>query len=439
MPISPTRKPPTAFSGRNVPLACVAALAASLAFCGQAAGDLAASPPAFVAQWGASGTGDGQFTRPNAIAADAQGNVYVGDCAAVDTGSGDRIQKFSPAGAFLSKWGSTGTGDGQFSCPTGLAVDPGGNVLVTDCGRAPTRGTLQRFDGDGAFQARLDTGLTCPDGVAVNSLGTILVLQKNLDQVVLIDPNGNQVGTWGTEGNGDGQLDGPVSVAVGPDGSVYVADWWNDRIEKLSASGAFQAKWGSTGAGDGQFNGPSAVATDSAGYVYVTDAANNRVQKFSGTGSFVTKWGIEGSAAGQFQYPKAIVVDVLGNVLVTDLNNDRVQKFTYAPNVKLSGKRTQRATGALKIGVACAVAGCVASATASVNAPGAAKRYKLKSGSIEIAANGSAALKLKLKRSVARALSKAAAKRRLKAQVKVSAQGAIGTPVTAKRTVRLTG
>ena len=57
---------------------------------------------------------------------DGSGNVYVAD-------SGNhRIQKFSSSGGFLAKWGTKGSGDGQFNFPEGVAVDGSGNVYVTD-------------------------------------------------------------------------------------------------------------------------------------------------------------------------------------------------------------------------------------------------------------------------------------------------------------------
>jgi len=59
---------------------------------------------------------------------DSSGNVYV-----ADTGN-HRIQKFNASGEFLAKWGSEGTGDGQFDCPYGVAVDSNGNVYVADMG-----------------------------------------------------------------------------------------------------------------------------------------------------------------------------------------------------------------------------------------------------------------------------------------------------------------
>jgi DNA-binding beta-propeller fold protein YncE len=64
------------------------------------------------------------FYTPIGIAVDPSGNVYV-----ADTGS-DRIQKFDSNGNFLAKWGSFGTGDGQFHSPYGVAVDSSGNVYV---------------------------------------------------------------------------------------------------------------------------------------------------------------------------------------------------------------------------------------------------------------------------------------------------------------------
>jgi RHS repeat-associated protein len=61
------------------------------------------------------------------MAADSQGNVYVAD-------SGNRrIQKFDSSGTFLTKWGSYGSGDGQFIDPWGVAVDTQG-IYVTDTG-----------------------------------------------------------------------------------------------------------------------------------------------------------------------------------------------------------------------------------------------------------------------------------------------------------------
>ena len=57
---------------------------------------------------------------------DSSGNVYV-----VDT-ENHRVQVFDTNGKFIAKWGSDGSGDGQFLSPMGIEVDTAGRVYVTD-------------------------------------------------------------------------------------------------------------------------------------------------------------------------------------------------------------------------------------------------------------------------------------------------------------------
>jgi tripartite motif-containing protein 71 len=55
--------------------------------------------------------------------------VYV-----VDT-QNERIQKFDSDGSFITKWGTEGTGDGQFFwLPHDIAIDSSDNVYVADSG-----------------------------------------------------------------------------------------------------------------------------------------------------------------------------------------------------------------------------------------------------------------------------------------------------------------
>jgi DNA-binding beta-propeller fold protein YncE len=43
-----------------------------------------------------------------------------------------RIQVFTSSGAYLTQWGSLGSGAGQFNEALGVAVDGSGNVYVVD-------------------------------------------------------------------------------------------------------------------------------------------------------------------------------------------------------------------------------------------------------------------------------------------------------------------
>jgi len=188
-----------------------------------------------VTTWGGVGTGDGQFQYPLGIAVDTAGNVYVGNRAPHEGPGLDRIQKFTSNGSFLTGWGSTGSGDGQFQSPSGVAVDATGSVYVADTHNQ----RIQKFDSSGTFLTK-----------------------------------------WGSFGTGDGQFAFPSKVAVDALGNVYVADFHNSRIEKFDSSGTFLTKWGSEGSGPGQFQGAAAVAVDAVASVYVADSGNSRIQKF---------------------------------------------------------------------------------------------------------------------------------------------------------------
>jgi hypothetical protein len=82
----------------------------------------------FLLKFGSWGTGNGQFDGPYGVAVDSTGNIYV-----ADTGN-DRIQVFDSSGAFLFEVGTYGTGNGQFDRPNGIAVDSTGKIYVADSG-----------------------------------------------------------------------------------------------------------------------------------------------------------------------------------------------------------------------------------------------------------------------------------------------------------------
>ena len=50
-------------------------------------------------------------------------------------------------------------------------------------------------------------------------------------RIQVFDPEGNPLGMWGSQGEGDGQFVHPYDVAVDEDGKVYVLDSNNRRIQ----------------------------------------------------------------------------------------------------------------------------------------------------------------------------------------------------------------
>jgi tripartite motif-containing protein 71 len=107
-----------------------------------------------VAQCGKTGSGEGEFNKPWGITLDHDGNIYVADW------KNHRVQKLSPAGKFLmaiGRYGKLRVAANSFAVtylgpfissvpeseritasilnhPTGVAVDPEGDIYVTDWG-----------------------------------------------------------------------------------------------------------------------------------------------------------------------------------------------------------------------------------------------------------------------------------------------------------------
>ena len=185
--------------------------------------------------WGASGEADGAFRAPTGIACTPSGDVYVAEATHKAFKGGNRIQHFGKGGAFLAKWGHAGQAAGEFNLPTGIALDPHGNVHVADTYNS----RVQAFAPDGTFRAQ-----------------------------------------WGTYGYLPGEFNCPQGIAFDAAGNCFIADTGNHRLQKFAPDGTLLALWGGRGMAPGACWLPCGLAVDGAGCVYLADTVNNRVQVF---------------------------------------------------------------------------------------------------------------------------------------------------------------
>lgn len=118
--------------------------------------------------------------------------------------------------------------------------------------------------------------------------------------------NGCNKAAPGALERGDGQFHYPEGICLDSLGHVYVVEQGNNRIQKFDKNGNFITKWGTKGTQNTQFVTPFAVAIDSQDKIYVSDDGG-RIQKFDSNGKFITKWGTLGSEAKQFNSPKEFV------------------------------------------------------------------------------------------------------------------------------------
>ncbi len=267
----------------------------------------------FISQWGAEpGSGDGQLQRPNAIAIDAKGNIYIADM------GNHRVQKFDPSGQFRTKWGTVGEGDGLFrGGARSIAIDEKGNVYVLDVQ------SVQKFTPAGEFLARWQTSGEQARRLAIDSHSNIYVTHESSQTVARLDPNGNVTSRWGCAGTSDGSFSVPASIAANPSGDTFVADLWNYRIQRFDSDGRFLTRWGAE-----HWFGVDGLAADASGNLYVACGGSDEVQKYDPDGKLACRWGSTGSGDGQFRFTASIAVGPSGSVYVADSDNNRVQKFT---------------------------------------------------------------------------------------------------------------
>ena len=57
------------------------------------------------------------------------------------------MEEFTRDGGFVRQWGMSGSGDGEFHDPIGIAADANGNIYVADAGNS----RVQKFTKDGVY------------------------------------------------------------------------------------------------------------------------------------------------------------------------------------------------------------------------------------------------------------------------------------------------
>jgi tripartite motif-containing protein 71 len=289
------------------------------------AGEAGSAAPTYVSSFGSSGTGQGQFSHPADVAIDQKGDVWVADK------GNNRVEEFDEAGELLRTVGSSGSGNGQFSGPRALAVDPKGDAWVVDSGH----GRVEEFNEKGEFMktsGSSGTGngqLSSAEGIAVDAKGDVWVADTYNARLEEFNEAGEFIRAVGTRGPGAGQLIEPTGIAAGPGGNIWVTDWANDKVVEFNEGGQYVREFGSAGTGKGQFERPDAIAVDSKGDLWVGDQNDDRVEEFNEQGEYLTQFGSAGTGAGQFSlsYPMGIAANSRGALWVTDTNDNRVEKW----------------------------------------------------------------------------------------------------------------
>ena len=303
-----------------------------------------------------------QLNFPTAIAIGPAGEIYIADF------GNNKIREIGLDGIMrtVAGTGASGySGDGlaatsaTLSGPTGVAVDPGGNLYISDEGNEVIRkvtpdGIINTFAGGGkTFRDGVSalSAAILPFGLAVNAAGDLFFGDYVSDRVrkisggIITSMAGN--GSPGYSGDGgpalEAMLNLPTGVALAADGSIYIADTGNARIRKAGADGNI-----STVAGNGLFRTggdggaatsavlyqPTGLAVDSAGNFYISEQVHHRVRKVSPDGIIQTLAGTgdpgytgDGGPAKNAKLfgPAGLAADAQGNVYIADVDNSVIR------------------------------------------------------------------------------------------------------------------
>jgi len=138
-------------------------------------------------KFGEFGSSDGQFTEPSGVAVNMAGDILVADT------NNHRIQVFDRTGEFKFHFGQCGKRDGQLLYPNRVAVCKlTGNIIVTE--RSPTH-QVQIFTHDGIFVRKFgSTKLQHPRGVTVDNKGRIVIVECKASFIYLCSCKPSSIG-----------------------------------------------------------------------------------------------------------------------------------------------------------------------------------------------------------------------------------------------------
>jgi len=287
--------------------------------------------PEFSFKFGSTGSGNGQFNGIYLMEYDSNlERLYVID------DRGDRVQVFDPQGNFITSISVLGS-----SWLMGIAIDYTNNrIYVGDFSQhkismydyEDVSGVITYSDaGIFAYVNTVENGnINDLVGLAVHPITSdVYVVGDN--QIHIFDSDGNYKNAISEYGFDLDQLAYPIDVILDIENDkLYISERSGNRV---SVYGLTDETWkrtiGEQGTCDGEFNYAYGMALDNnTGLWYVSDLLNNRVIVFQGaTGEFVYDFGSAGTGDGEFNYPLGLELGSDSLLYVGGNSNDRVQAF----------------------------------------------------------------------------------------------------------------
>jgi tripartite motif-containing protein 71 len=282
---------------------------------------------AVVERFGSYGTGAGEFDEPFGIALDeANGALYV-----LDTNN-DRVEEFTPTGVFERAWG--------------WGVAGGASQGLQVCTKTCVAGS----SGDGVGQFDFAEGIAVDDDPASASYGDLYVVDIKNHRVQKFSPTGqfllmfgdgvnetarkrHETGdegicpvypgdkcAAGIQGSGPGQFEFPVEghfIAVGATGTVYVGD--RNRVQEFAPNGSYESQVAITQPAvkaEGEAGSVSGLEVNAAGDLYVIRIGVRSVNEYEPSGMLMRSIDPQARAENPEGPTPVVALDAAGDTFI---------------------------------------------------------------------------------------------------------------------------
>ena len=319
---------------------------------------------------------DALLQNPQGIAADSLGNIYI-----ADTGN-NRVRRIGTETGIIQTLAGQ---EEDLAAPSDVVFSRDALIVsetqahgvrqIRNGALASFAGTgIGQFGGDGGRAS--DANLGRPTGLAVDPSGDLYIADTDNHRIRKVDLQGI-ITTFAGSGNPDegtyagdngaatrARLNRPRALAIDAQNNVYIADTDNHRIRKVDPQGiiATLAGTGTPGfSGDGgtgaraQLNRPQGIAVDGRGYLYIADTDNHRIrllnlnngliQSIGGTGLDQLDLETGGGLAVSLNAPRGLAISPTGTLLIADAGNHRIRELAIAFDSAIAASaRTKKTT-----------------------------------------------------------------------------------------------
>ena len=214
------------------------------------------------------GSGDNRFIYPSGVA--ISGSVMY-----ITENYNHQVKKIRLSDkSTIGKYGCNGKGDGQFSFPRGICIDPEGRLFIADHGN----NRIQVLQPDGTFAYAItgdphnkESTFSSPWGIAFDPQGHLHIAANGSNSIKVYTPEGAYVKSYG----GD-TVKQPAGIAIDEEGYVAISEYGNNNSVWIYNPDHTEPPVNTIR----NFSYPAGITCDAEGRFWIADSSNDRILQY---------------------------------------------------------------------------------------------------------------------------------------------------------------